>query len=105
MLIKEAVYKEVPTTRRLCVEEAVYGCDHCGEMIEEYPENRLEITVFHREKEVEYLHLCSWECVLAHLAEIETDYLVSLPYMYFDGPKNDKKSGQHLITILKNEHL
>lgn len=109
MLIKEAVYKEVQVTRKELVEHEVHGCDHCASEIKEYPneDSRLEITVFYHDhdKESEHLHFCSWECALAHLAEIETDYFISLPYLYFDAPKGSKRSAQHLIDVLRKSGL
>lgn len=109
MLIKEAVYKEVQVTQKELVEHEVHGCDHCTSEIKEYPneDSRLEITVFYHnhDKESEHLHFCSWECALAHLAEIETDYFISLPYLYFDAPKGSKRSARHLIDVLRKSGL
>lgn len=107
MLIKKAVYKEVPTTKRVVVTHEVHGCDECGSVIDEYPnpDNRLDLTVFRHvdDCETESHHFCSWECVLKFLPKIKTDYFVDLPMMYYDTPKGSKRSAKALIETLKNQ--
>ena len=104
MIIKEAEYKEVQTTRREKVSEAIYGCDECKTEMKDDPNehSRLELKVFHEgNKGVDYLHLCSWDCVLKHLPKIKTDYFVDLPFLYYDEPAKSKRSVKHLISIIK----
>ena len=102
MIVKEAEYKSVQVTQRKCISEAVYGCDECGAEIKNYPneDSRLEVDVFNNEKDtsVDHLHFCSWDCVLKHIPKIDSDYFVSLPYLYYDSRGN--RSANRFIEII-----
>ena len=96
------------TKQRKCVSDTVYGCDECKTEIGDYPNevSRLEVKVFHHEKETEHLHFCSWACVISHLPKIKTDYFVDLPFLYYDSDTPNKKivskrSAKELMKLLK----
>jgi hypothetical protein len=104
MIVKEAKYKNVMVKQTRCVSEAVYGCDECAKVIDDYPNeiNRLELTVFkHTDSEADHLHFCSWRCVLKHITKLKSDYFVSLPFVHFDVNNGNKRNGKELISILK----
>lgn len=109
MLIKKAVYKNVKVIQREIVSDAIYGCDECECEIKDYPNEqiKLELTVFYKDnnKETKDLHFCSWDCVLLHIPKIDSDDFVDLPILYYDEPKESKRSAQHLIDILNNSGL
>ena len=103
MIIKKAVYRHKMVKQRVLVSDEVSGCDHCREEIRDYPNepSRLELTVFwHADRtESKHLHYCSWKCVLAALPKLQTDYFISLPYLYYD--HTGRRSASELIKILK----
>lgn len=103
MIIKQAKYKTKMVKQRVMVSGEVNGCDCCREEIRDYPNEpgRLEVTVFQHADSAEYkhLHYCSWKCVLAALPKLQTDYFISLPYLYYD--HTGRRSASELIKILK----
>jgi len=105
MIIKKAEYKKVMVEKKRCISPGVYGCDECKKEIKEYPNEteRLEMTIFKNSDQPEYLHFCSWECVLKYIPKIKTDYFVTLPYLFFDCNKKSKKGGNELIRLLKKK--
>lgn len=106
MLIREAKYKKVKVTQNRMVEEAVYGCDECGEVLPEYPNEpqRLEITIFRSNSTTEHEHFCSWDCVFKRIPKIHTDHFVSLPFIMYDEGKG-KRTATGLLKILKRIKL
>ncbi len=101
MEIRPAVYKKVTVEQRRCVKEAVYGCDHCGEEIPDYPNetSKLEITIFQQNSESERKHFCSWKCTLEYLPNVHSDYFFTLPMVYCD---QGKKGIKELIEYLED---
>lgn len=104
MLIKEAKFKNVKKIVKQRVSDEVYGCDECKSEIKDFPQEsqRLELTVFHHTKDSYHLHFCSWNCVFKHLPKINTDYFVSLPFVYFDEKEPSKRSSKALMKIIKH---
>ena len=101
MLIKAAKYKKIKVFQNQCITEAVYGCDHCGKEIPEFPNEpyRLELTIFYQNNESKHEHLCSWACVLKRLLTVKSDHFISLPFVHFDA--DGKRSAKELVGILK----
>jgi len=99
MIIKDAEYEDVMVKQRMCVSAAVHGCDECKAAID--IENGLEMTVFRSTKEnTESLQFCSWDCVLAHIPKVKTDYFVKLPFVHFDADEESKCGSSQLIKLL-----
>lgn len=101
MEIKKAVYENIMVEQRRVVSQAVYGCDNCKKEIPNYPNeaNRLDMTIFHNEKESERKHFCSWGCVLGFLPKIKSDYFINLPMVYMD---QERKGMKELLKALKS---
>lgn len=102
MKIKDAVYETVTVQQKQVVSWEVYGCDHCKKEIKEFPneEDRLQMTVFQHDNSTEYLHFCSWKCVLKYLPKIKTDYFINLPYVSFDAVTKGR-TAKDLFKLLK----
>lgn len=112
MLIKEAIYEDVPTTYKKLVTSRVYGCDECQKEFSNDRGDKLEITVFYHgdgklkaksNDDVDKHEFCSWECVLKFLPKIKTDYFVTLPHLMYDG--SGKTNAKYLLKILKKLKL
>jgi len=103
MKIKEAEFKKVRIWQTEEVSPDVFGCDECRQEIKDWPNEdcRLEITVFHHGTEkVDYLHFCSWNCVLNYIPKINTNYFVTLPFIYFNVDSESPRSAKSLIDLL-----
>lgn len=102
MIIKEAKYKKVRVMQTRLVSDSVYGCDQCRKEIPEFPNeaSRLELTIFNQDNESIREHFCSWKCVLKRLTTIESNYFVSLPFVYFDDRKG-RRGADSLIKLIK----
>lgn len=104
MIIKKAKYKKLMVEQLRQVSEEVHGCDECRKEIKNFPNepSRLELRVFHHDDRCDYLHFCSWGCVIKHLPKIKSDYFVDLPFLYFGNSKDDKLVGKRsAIELLK----
>lgn len=105
MLIEKAVYKKVQVYRNELIKDEVHGCDHCSEIINNYPNEhpRLNITEFYDNyRDTENLHFCSWECVLAGLFKSKADNFLTFPSIY--AGKGNKELGG-LLKLLKDKGL
>lgn len=108
MKIEEATYTTEMVERRKQLTPDVYGCDECGSVMDELPNepNRLEMRVFHHTQEdTDSLHFCSWRCVLKHIPKIQSDYFVDMPFLYFDSKEGDKRLASELVEIIKSMNL
>lgn len=101
MIIKEAQYKtcgECPKRER--VAEAEYGCDQCGRSLQYGAEHSvLEATVFQLDEQSYLLHFCSWLCALKKLPEVQTDYFISLPFLFYDQQDTGKGAEAFFAAI------
>lgn len=92
MILKIREWAKCPTCGRneKLIQDDVYGCDNCKNQIGKKPgSDYLRMTVFHKDGNSEYCHLCSWECVFKKLKKLKTDYFIELPFLTFD--TNSKK--------------
>jgi hypothetical protein len=104
MIIKKAVYEDVPTTmrREVCPEQ--HGCDQCKKPIVPYGnDERLDIKVFHHDDDtgVKDFFFCSWHCVFKFCRKIKTDYFFTLPYVCFDNKLPGRRAKDFLAVARK----
>jgi len=110
MIIKEAVYKDVPSTRKELVSPVIYGCDQCKETFTEET-SILKITVyFYMDKpnsksvgdtEEERFEFCCWRCVFRFIPTIKTDHFVNLPFLMYDNNSSDIRDFMNVIKEIK----
>ena len=90
MILKKG--KVTKTKKVIWVEKAEdtsFGCDNCKT---ELNENKLEIKVFYRDKDlcqsktsdVDKYEFCCWKCVFEFLPTIKCDYFLNLPKIFYD---------------------
>ena len=88
MLLTECTYSVCTTCnqRGKRLSDEVYGCDQCKRQIDlNQPEKAyLEATVFTHADVTTRLQFCSWLCCLKKLKTVQTDYFISLPFLYYD---------------------
>ncbi len=87
MLIKAAVTKNCEKCHRFVKEISPeqHGCDQCKKPIVPYRnDERLEVSVFHKQAEVEHSYFCSWKCVFKFVKKLKTDHFFTLPYVVSD---------------------
>jgi len=87
MIIKKAKFKSVRVWRKKEISPEQYGCDNCRKPILEPNEDteRLEVKAFFKDNgPTKYFHFCSWDCVLAFIPKIKSDYFIDLPFIMCD---------------------
>lgn len=103
MLIKEATYRTIPSTRQEIVNEEIYGCDECKKELSNTGDycKVLPMAVFLRttDKPAVHLEFCSWKCLLKYLPKIESDYFSHLPMVTYESTE-DVSHISHLIKVL-----
>jgi len=95
MVIREREYKKCGECGRSeLVKDQSFGCDNCQKEIDlSKNQSYLNATVFSHNNEAEDMNFCSWVCVLKKMQTVKTDHFITLPYLSFDGDKQDGCSG------------
>lgn len=102
MIVKEAVFETCNCCGwRKRVGDDVRGCDVCRKEFSEKEGPPLNFTVFRSQEKSEDIDCCSWLCALTALRNVESDYFVSLPYLYFDSDVPEGARAQDFFTAIE----
>lgn len=103
MIIKKAQYKKVRKTVTVMTHEEQHGCDCCRKRIIPYDGDKLQLTVFNKDKQQGTVsnnyHFCSWKCLFRFIPTIKSDYFFNLPYVSYDNKTKGMRAQDFMEVI------